>query len=204
MTQLPEITWMESALDIVLYHIPKNVKSVVDVGCGRGIVGAIVRIYRDPQRVVGVDIFKPYLGFCKKMGIYTELLQWDLRNVPLPFSDNEFDLAVALEVLEHMPKAKGLSLLKEPERIANRIIVSTPTVFFRQPLYDKNPFQKHVSIWHYYEFKQKGYMVRGAGGLRLPTLKSEYCRRISYALGQLTYLFPGLSTSIIAIKIKRN
>jgi len=201
---LPEITWIESALDIVLHNIPKNVKSVIDVGCGRGIVGAIVRIYRDPQRVVGVDVFKPYLDSCKKMGIYTELLQWDLRNVPLPFNDNEFDLAVALEVLEHMPKAKGLSLLEELERIANRIIVSTPTIFFRQPLYDKNPFQNHISIWHYYEFKQKGYIVRGIGGLRLPALRSKYCRRISYALGRLTYLFPCLSTSMIAIKVKHN
>jgi len=201
---LPDITWTESALDIVLHHIPKNVESMIDLGCGRGIVGAIVRIYRDPKRVVGVDVFKPYLDFCEKRGIYTELLQWDLRNLPLPFNDDEFDLAVALEVLEHMPKAKGLLLVEELERIANRIIVSTPTIFFRQPLYDENLFQKHISIWHYNEFKQKGYIVRGIGGLRLPAPRSKHCREISYALGRLTYLFPGLSTSMIAIKAKHN
>lgn len=204
MNALPDVTWMESALDIVLHHIPKNVKSVIDVGCGRGIVGAIVRIYRDPKRVVGVDVYKPYLDFCKKMGIYTELLQWDLRNLPLPFDDNEFDLGLSLEVLEHLPKVKGLLLNEELERIANQIIVTTPTIFFKQPLYDENPFQKHISIWHCNELKQKGYMVRGIGGLRLPALKSEYCREISYALGRLTYFFPSLSTSMIAIKVKHN
>jgi 2-polyprenyl-3-methyl-5-hydroxy-6-metoxy-1,4-benzoquinol methylase len=199
---LPDITWIESALDIVLHHIPKNIESMIDVGCGRGIVGAIVRIYRDPKRVVGVDVFKPYLDFCEKMGSYTELLQWDLRTLPLPFDDNEFDLAVALEVLEHMPKTKGLFLVKELERIAKRIIISTPTIFFSQSLYDGNRFQKHISIWHYNEFKQKGYIVRGVGGLRLPAPRSKYCRKISYALGRLTYLSPILSTSIIAIKSK--
>jgi SAM-dependent methyltransferase len=204
MNILPDITWIESALDIVLHHIPKNVKSVIDIGCGRGIAGAIIRIYRDPQKLVGVDVYKPYLDFCKKMRIYTEILQWDLRNLPLPFNDSEFDLAISLEVLEHLPKVKGLLLIEELERIANQVIITTPTIFFKQPLYDKNPFQKHISIWRCNELKQKGYTVRGIGGFRLPALESKYNRKISYALGRLTYFFPILSTSMIAIKVKHN
>jgi predicted TPR repeat methyltransferase len=41
-----------------------DVESLLDLGCGRGIVGALCRIYRAPRRLVGFDAWEPYLGFC--------------------------------------------------------------------------------------------------------------------------------------------
>ena len=75
----------------------------MDIGCGRGIVGALIRIYRDPERIVGVDAFEPYISFCRRTGQYSHLLNLDVRTASLPFNKDEFDLATALEVIEHAP-----------------------------------------------------------------------------------------------------
>jgi SAM-dependent methyltransferase len=191
------VTWTESFLDVVLGFIPTNVKSVLDVGCGRGIVGAIVKIYRSPIRIVGLDIFDPYLDFCRSLNIYSEIMKYDLRNTPLPFNDNEFDVAVALEVIEHLPKSYGYKLLSELERVGRRVIISTPKYFQRQPCYDGNPFQQHVSRWYSRDFRQLGYTVRGVG---LMLIAGHSIKYLSYALSRCTFLLPSLSSSILAIK----
>ncbi|GAG78516.1 unnamed protein product, partial [marine sediment metagenome] len=66
-------TWTRPFLHELLEEIPKDVESLIDVGCGRGIVGAMARIYRTPKRLVGVDIFQDCIDFCKKYNIYDEL-----------------------------------------------------------------------------------------------------------------------------------
>ena len=175
-------TWTRPFLHELLEEIPKDVESLIDVGCGRGIVGAMTRIYRTPKRLVGVDIFQDYIDFCKKYSIYDELHRLDLRKAPLPFSDREFAVATCIETIEHLPKQQGEKLLDELHRIADVVIVSTPSAFFRQPKshVKNNPFQAHVSKWTVEDFKKRGYDVKGAGALAahklaIPTRKLS-CR----------------------------
>ncbi|MFZ7138497.1 MAG: class I SAM-dependent methyltransferase [archaeon] len=160
-------TWTRPFLHELLEEIPKNVESLIDFGCGRGIVGAMTRIYRTPKRLVGVDIFQEYIDFCKKYTIYDELHCLDLRKMPLPFQDQEFSVATCIEAIEHLPKNCGEKLLEELQRIADTVIVSTPSSFFKQPKNhtEHNPFQEHVSKWTIEDFKKKGYKVKGVGEL---------------------------------------
>ena len=160
-------TWTRPFLQELLEEIPKDVESLIDVGCGRGIVGALTRIYRSPKRLVGIDIFQEYIDFCKKYMIYDELLRFDLKQTPLPFSDNEFNVATCIETIEHLPKNNGLLLLEELHRIANTVIVSTPSHYFRQPKnhIEHNPYQAHISEWTIKDFKGRGFNVKGVGNL---------------------------------------
>jgi 2-polyprenyl-3-methyl-5-hydroxy-6-metoxy-1,4-benzoquinol methylase len=103
--------------------------SVLDVGCGEGVL-----THRWAQqlsgRVVGLDLEDPALR-----------AQWEARQAPnleyrvmkaehLPFSDGEFDLATAIEVLEHVPDPEHT--LAEMARVARRhLLVSVP----REPLW---------------------------------------------------------------------
>src|SRR2546425_869065 len=64
----PQVTWTHPALPMILSMIPEDTDSLVDIGCGRGIVGALCRIYRRPTHLVGVDAYKPYLQFCERLG----------------------------------------------------------------------------------------------------------------------------------------
>lgn len=190
-------TWTRPFLHELLEEIPKDVDSLIDVGCGRGIVGAMTCIYRTPRRLVGVDIFQNYIDFCKKYSIYDELHCLDLRQTPLPFRDNEFSVATCIETIEHLPKKHGEKLLDELYRIADTVIVSTPAVFFRQPKnhVGRNPFQEHVSKWTVEDFKKRGYEVRGVGELALHTL--------AIPTRKLSCRFPRLHQFLLA-KTKRS
>ena len=78
-------------------------ESVLDVGCGEGVLTHRWATEIAPRRVVGIDLDDPLIA-----------AEWALRQAPnltyiaqraerLPFADNEFDLATAVEVLEHVP-----------------------------------------------------------------------------------------------------
>ena len=217
---LPDTSWTHSALPTILEAIPVNCESLVDLGCGRGIIGALCRIYRAPRRIVGVDGFEPYLAFCRQMRFYDEVLAVDLREGWLPFREKEFQIATCIEVIEHLPKDAGITLLDELERIASCVIVTTPGIWFEQDDYDENPFQRHLSYWTTREFRARGYQVQGVGaisvGYKIRSAMGKVigkrgvsvaqgkirgaARRVSEALGPLSRSWPQLSTRLLCVK----
>ncbi|MEM4703877.1 MAG: methyltransferase domain-containing protein [Candidatus Bathyarchaeia archaeon] len=194
---LPEITWTHKGVPHILSSIPIDAKSIIDVGCGRGIIGALARIYRNPTKVVGVDVFTPYLDSCQKMGFYDKLVKWNLNHVPLPFRDKEFDVATCVEVIEHLSKDSGACLISELERIANTVIITTPNVMFTQDAFDGNPFQEHVSCWSAAEFHRLGYKVYGIGDLNL---FGRHVKYLSFLFSRFSYKFPVLYETLLACK----
>ena len=196
---MPEITWADEFLPLLLRpsFTPLNVKSVLDVGCGRGILGCLLRVYRDVDFVVGIDIFRPYLDFARTHSAYDALIHMDLSRTGLPFSDREFDMVFCLEVMEHLERERGLSLLDELERVGSRIVVTTPGVFFSQAQFDSNPNQAHMSYYDVRDFERRGYRVFGVGSLRL---LSRCAPAVAGVLGSLSYHFPRSSSTILALR----
>jgi 2-polyprenyl-3-methyl-5-hydroxy-6-metoxy-1,4-benzoquinol methylase len=104
--------------------------SVLDVGCGEGVLTLQWAERLGDRRVVGIDLDDPKLR-----------AEWDQRRRPnlefraeeatrLTFADDEFDLAAAIEVLEHVPEPEAT--LAEMARVArNHLLVSVP----REPLW---------------------------------------------------------------------
>ena len=103
--------------------------SLLDVGCGEGVLTAQWATRID-GRVVGIDLDDPQLH-----------AEWEQRSVPnleykvmkaenLPFAEGEFDVASAIEVLEHVPDPQHT--VAEMARVASRhLLVSVP----REPLW---------------------------------------------------------------------
>jgi 2-polyprenyl-3-methyl-5-hydroxy-6-metoxy-1,4-benzoquinol methylase len=116
--------------------------SVLDVGCGEGVLTVQwaerlgdTQVGADAPRgtggrIVGIDLEDPKLR-----------AEWNARARPnlefraeeatrLSFSDDEFDLAAAIEVLEHVPEPEAT--LAEMARVARgHLLVSVP----REPLW---------------------------------------------------------------------
>jgi 2-polyprenyl-3-methyl-5-hydroxy-6-metoxy-1,4-benzoquinol methylase len=103
--------------------------SILDVGCGEGVLTE-QWADRTPGRVVGFDLDDPKLR-----------AEWEQRERPnlrfhagdahnMAYGDGEFDVATAMEVLEHVPDPEGV--LSEMCRVASRwVLVSVP----REPLW---------------------------------------------------------------------
>jgi SAM-dependent methyltransferase len=104
--------------------LPEAVKypRAVELGCGRG---EFARLLRDRGfDVTAVDVDSQNVTACQGLGFRTR--QADL-NQPLPFEDDSFDLAVMLEVVEHIPSADHLVM--EISRILRHdglLLLSTP------------------------------------------------------------------------------
>jgi 2-polyprenyl-3-methyl-5-hydroxy-6-metoxy-1,4-benzoquinol methylase len=105
-------------------------ESVLDVGCGEGVVTLRWAQALGARRVVGLDLADPKLE-----------AEWRLRSRPnltfmagqgdqLPFAAAEFDLVAAIETLEHI--AQPQPTLAEMRRVArSHLLVSVP----REPLW---------------------------------------------------------------------
>jgi 2-polyprenyl-3-methyl-5-hydroxy-6-metoxy-1,4-benzoquinol methylase len=104
--------------------------SVLDVGCGEGVLTVEWAERLGEGRVVGIDLDDPKLR-----------AEWEKRSrdnlefraeeaTRLSFEENEFDLAAAIEVLEHVPEPEAT--VAEMARVARRhLLVSVP----REPLW---------------------------------------------------------------------
>ena len=105
-------------------------ESVLDVGCGEGVLTHQWAQQLGERRIVGIDLDDEKLK-----------AEWQTRQRPnleyrtmlaenMPFAENEFDVACAIEVLEHVPDPAHT--VAEMARCASRhLLVSVP----REPLW---------------------------------------------------------------------
>ncbi len=105
--------------------------SILDVGCGEGVLTHKWAQRLGDRRVVGIDLEDP--------AIQQEWVKRQARNLEyrimkaesLPFAEGEFGMASAIEVLEHLPNPA--QTLSEMARVARggHLLVSVP----REPLW---------------------------------------------------------------------
>lgn len=144
--------------------------SLLDVGCGEGIVTERLARAFPSTRVVGVDVADPSL-----------LEEWEARRAPnlgfapgsayaLPYEDDQFEVVTALEVLEHLERPA--EALAELARVAGRaLVLSVP----REPWWrmtnalsgryvrDLGNTPGHVNHWSRGAFRR---FAGGAGDVR--------------------------------------
>jgi SAM-dependent methyltransferase len=98
--------------------VPADVTTVLDIGCGDGIVSNA--LVERGIRTVGIDISKIALQHFRGTGIIGSINA-------LPFPNSYFDLVLCAEVLEHLPPEIYRNALNETERITKRyILITTP------------------------------------------------------------------------------
>jgi 2-polyprenyl-3-methyl-5-hydroxy-6-metoxy-1,4-benzoquinol methylase len=104
--------------------------SVLDVGCGEGVVVHRWAQGRPATRFVGIDLEEESLQAGWDRHRADNLEYRTMRAENLPFEDGEFELASAIEVLEHLPNPEHA--LCEMDRCARgHLLVSVP----REPLW---------------------------------------------------------------------
>jgi 2-polyprenyl-3-methyl-5-hydroxy-6-metoxy-1,4-benzoquinol methylase len=104
--------------------------SILDVGCGEGVLTHEWAEKLGDRRIVGIDLDDEKLAseWAKRRRANLEYRCAEATR--LPFADDEFDMATAIEVLEHVPDAGAT--VAEMARVAKRhLLVSVP----REPLW---------------------------------------------------------------------
>ncbi|MBV9837891.1 MAG: class I SAM-dependent methyltransferase [Solirubrobacterales bacterium] len=99
--------------------------SVLDVGCGEGVLTLRWAQRLQSGRVVGIDLEDPKLEAEWATRTRANLEFRAAGSEELPFADDEFDLVAAIEVLEHVSEPQRT--LAEMQRVARRhLLVSVP------------------------------------------------------------------------------
>ena len=182
-------------------YVLNNVQgsSFLDVGCGHGKWGYLLKKYADPsaepRHVTGLDVFEPHVKALRAEGIYDDVRVGDATS--LPFDDKSFDTVIACEVLEHLPAEQGPMLISELTRVARHcFVVSTPAFPCLRGGNDTldgfNPHEAHQHIYSLREFRSLGLtQVIGVGHLKIRPWK------LATAFASLGLYLPGLSRYLL-------
>ena len=111
--------------EFILSKVPKNVNSILDVGCGKGWVAK--EFLPKGKRVFSLDISVTNPAIVNKLYSNKNHFGIAADSFYLPFNDESFDCVVASEIIEHVFDPAGF--VKELFRVVTKggsLIITTP------------------------------------------------------------------------------
>jgi SAM-dependent methyltransferase len=147
-------------------------RSIIDVGCGIGVYGFMIRIYLEMYdddknflkkllsslwdiRIDAIEGFRPYVDFIPRWA-YDRIMVGDVFEILPKLPSKSYDLALAVAILEHLERKDGDVFLEELKRIAKKVIVSVPKIWGPQQVLE-NPLENHRSHWIWEDFQERGF-----------------------------------------------
>lgn len=113
---------------------------VLDVGPG---VGTYAKLLAGPDvsRMVGIEIYPPYVETYRLRQYYDEVIIGDVREVDLP----AVDVVILGDVAEHMTESEALDVWRRSADAARRAVyLSIPIVHYPQGEIEGNEHEHHV------------------------------------------------------------
>jgi len=100
--------------------------SVLDVGCGDGFYGSVVRQIFPYTYLAGIDSNPKWVEHCRELGtVYDEVIEGDLSS----YDFGSYDLVIFGDVLEHLEKSVAMESLKRCLQTSKFVIVNGPVGF---------------------------------------------------------------------------
>jgi 2-polyprenyl-3-methyl-5-hydroxy-6-metoxy-1,4-benzoquinol methylase len=102
-----------------------HAKHAIDVGCGPGYFSKLLS--RKGWNTTAIDTSRVYIENAKSYA--TETHAGDAISVLSKIPSELYDLAILLEIVEHMPKMQGQTLIEQASRVlkpGGKLIISTP------------------------------------------------------------------------------
>ena len=150
-------------------------RSILDIGVGFGQYGFLARTNLEHLNLFdvngsnakkrpksewqitidGIEGFAPYLTPVHEYA-YNEIFIGDALEL-VPQLDRQYDLILAIDILEHFHKEPGQDFLRQLKNIAlGHILVSTPKQFIEQHE-EAKPYENHRSYWIESDLISQGY-----------------------------------------------
>ncbi|MFC1496652.1 class I SAM-dependent methyltransferase [Candidatus Margulisiibacteriota bacterium] len=133
--------------------LKKRKQIILNIGCGTGQLMTYLNLYGETY---GIDASAAAVDYCKTRGLYN-IRSGDAEN--LPYQDESFDLALALDIFEHLPDdQKALQEAWRVLRNGGHLLLTVPAYQFLWSGHDEA--LGHVRRYNKMEV---GLKVRDAG-----------------------------------------
>lgn len=161
----------------------KPSERVLDVGCGNG---ASFEAFNDQNEIVGLDL-APESSIRQPNFRY---IRGDARDMHV-FADGEFDVVVAVGLLEHIPPEDLGQVAREITRVGRRYALVIPHIWtLIEPHY-------RLPLWQFYPHVAKRFFASRFTIAGYPRRPDGVYRHLNYfAAGRWRELFPGSSTTV--------
>lgn len=83
----------------IIAMIPQECDSVLDVGCGTGVLGALLK-EKGVSEVCGIEL--SHTAASEAMRVLDRVIEGDVERIGFPFSPEHFDCIICADVLEHL------------------------------------------------------------------------------------------------------
>ena len=155
--------------DLITKLLPPDRRpaSLIDVGCGRGLYGAVAKTYWPWVACWGLDVNGAHFHHHVDAGTAASLWQAGYNYVTvddavahlehLRSAGLRHDIGLCLDMLEHLPRDAGEKLLELMPDISDNWILSTPCCEFSTGR--DEPGGEHVSFWPAVELVARGWTV---------------------------------------------
>lgn len=134
--------------------------SVLDVGCGFGKYGVLLREYLDvwhsrvqpDEWTIRVEAIEGFDGYRNPLWdfVYDKVHGGDA--LTLIHDLGSFDVILIADVIEHFEKAAAQELVGSSLDRARAVVISTPRHFFAQGASNENPYEIHRCLWSAADF----------------------------------------------------
>ena len=175
--------------------------TVLDVGGGDGLFLSLLSKRPDVTKTKLLDYSPRAVEKARAKGI--DAIEFDLAQ-PLPFADNSFDVACALDTLEHL--YHPAKTLREMGRVARSVVITVPNFHYLMGRFDmaigRIPFQCRPRRGHVHWFNIP--VLRGVvadAGLVVESLKTEGFQRVGPVGGLLARVHPNLFAISLAVRL---
>lgn len=132
--------------------------SMLDAGCGEGVVTEIIRRRHPHLDLTGVDLSSPAIAYARQE--YGSRIRFEVGSVyDLSYEDSAFDTVLCSEVLEHLERPE--EALRELRRVAREHVVLTVPL---EPYFEVinrigrwlglSPDPGHVQFWTHRDFRR--------------------------------------------------
>ena len=151
-------------------------ESILDVGTGMGQYGFLARTNlehtnlfvvdgaRAAQRPktewrIRIDVIEAFSTYLTPVHdyVYNEIHVGDALDVLPGLPAQEYELVLAIDILEHFDREEGWRFLDELKRVSKgAALVSTPKKFLHQEV-QANPYENHRSVWKKKDLASVGF-----------------------------------------------
>jgi SAM-dependent methyltransferase len=158
------LPYMLSAIAAEIYH--RQPKSVLDLGAGTGLYGAIARQYcdyihghfADSQELTTIVGYEAFEAYETSLWLtYNGMIRRDFTEIPELLRD--YDLVLMIDSLEHLAPDVAMPFLRRIVRDNRRVIVSLPIGVMEQGAAHGNEYERHRTTFTGEEFAEFDHEV---------------------------------------------